>query len=100
MGIRILPDTRLQTLACKKGIIEPEQDLFDPVYYIEPGLDEKWLENTLLDGFKSYRHCIFPPDALESSAQFLHKMGHDGLLWDMLIPGRQKRTRKKNTAHE
>ncbi|MCK5529011.1 MAG: lipid biosynthesis B12-binding/radical SAM protein [Kiritimatiellae bacterium] len=96
MGIRILPDTKLQALACQKGIITPEQDLFDPVYYIEPGLDEKWLEENLLEGFKPYRHCIFPPDALEASAQFLHKMGHDGLLWDMLIPGKNKRKRKKD----
>lgn len=74
--------------------------MIDPVYYIEPDIDKQWLEDTLKEGFKPYRYCIFPPDDLESSVQFLHKMGHDGLLWDMLIPGRNTRARKKNTANE
>ena len=87
MGIRILPNTGLEKIAIRDGIITEGQDLLEPVYYIAPGIDRNWLEKTLTDAFKNVRHCIFPPDAKESSVQFLHKLGYTGLLWDMLIPG-------------
>ena len=95
MGIRILPDTQLYNIALNQGIITKEQDLFDPVYYISPELDTAWLEKTLTEKFKPYRHCVFPPDALDSSVQFLHKMGYTGLLWEMLIPGTENKFRRK-----
>jgi lipid biosynthesis B12-binding/radical SAM protein len=99
MGIRILPGTPLAKLAEREGIIKPNQDLLDPVYYIAPGIDKKWLEETLTEGFKGMRNCVFPPDALDSSLAFLHKLGYSGSLWDMLIPGNAQRKRtRKNVA--
>ena len=95
MGIRILPKTPLAQLAVKEGLIKPGQDLLEPVYYIAPGLDRKWLEETLTEGFKGLRNCVFPPDALDNSLAFLHKLGYSGSLWEMLIPGNAKRNRKK-----
>lgn len=86
MGIRILPDTPLKNLAVKQGIIDQEDDLLEPRYYTAPGLDRDWMERTMKERFKPYRHCVFPPDALENSVKFLQKLGHKGLLWDMLIP--------------
>jgi lipid biosynthesis B12-binding/radical SAM protein len=97
MGIRILPDTALAKTAIKQGIISPEQELLEPVYYIAPGIDKQWLENTLNDAFKGIRHCIFPPDALDGSLQFLHKLGYSGSLWDMLIPKDEKHKKQKAT---
>jgi lipid biosynthesis B12-binding/radical SAM protein len=99
MGIRILPHTPLAELALKQGLIKPGQDLFEPVYYIAPGLDRAWLEETLTKGFAGMRNCVFPPDALDSSLAFLHKLGYSGSLWEMLIPGNsQRRRRRKNDA--
>jgi lipid biosynthesis B12-binding/radical SAM protein len=95
MGIRILPGTPLAQLAVKEGLIKPGQDLLEPVYYIAPGLDRKWLEETLTEAFKGIRNCVFPPDALDNSLAFLHKLGYSGSLWEMLIPGNAKRNRKK-----
>jgi len=95
MGIRILPGTPLAQLAISEGLIKPEQDLLEPVYYTAPGLDRKWLEETLTEGFKGIRNCVFPPDALDNSLAFLHKLGYSGSLWEMLIPGNAKRNRKK-----
>lgn len=96
-GIRILPNTRLYDIAIKHNIINSDDDLLEPVYYIEPGIDKNWLEATLTDSFKPHRHCVFPPNALENSVKFLHKLGHRGLMWDLLIPGRKKiRHRKLN----
>ncbi|MCK5097609.1 MAG: cobalamin-dependent protein, partial [Desulfobacteraceae bacterium] len=79
-GIRILPNTKLYQIAINRGIIKKEDDLLDPVYYIEPGLDKEKLETTLKEQFKPYRHCVFPPDALENSVKFLQKLGHTGLM--------------------
>ena len=41
MGIRILPGTPLAQLAINEGIIKPNQDLLEPVYYTAPGIDRK-----------------------------------------------------------
>ncbi len=99
MGIRILPHTPLARLAEKEGIISCGQDLLEPVYYIAPGIERVWLEKTLTEAFRGIRNCVFPPDALDNSLAFLHKLGYSGSLWEMLIPGNAKRNRKtKNVA--
>jgi radical SAM superfamily enzyme YgiQ (UPF0313 family) len=94
MGIRIVPNTPLADLAKKQGVISECEDLLDTKYYISPSLDKDWLESTLHAGFKKYRHCVFPPNALDSSVKFLQKMGHKGLMWDMLIPNKVKKDRR------
>jgi len=91
MGIRILPGTGLYDLAIREKIISAQTDLLVPVYYLAPGLDKGWLEPTLTEGFKHNRNCIFPPDKLESSLQFLHKMGYSGSLWEMLLAERKRK---------
>ncbi len=95
MGIRILPGTILEEISLKEGVIKKGQDLLEPVYYISPKINKDWLEKTLTAGFVGLRNVVFPPDKLESSLQFLHKLGYSGSLWDMLIPGNEKRTRKR-----
>ena len=95
MGIRILPGTPLSRIAQKEGIISKTSNLLEPVYYIAPELDKKWLEKTLTDGFSDVRNCVFPPDALDSSLQFLHKLGYSGSMWDMLLSDRKKQRKKK-----
>lgn len=98
MGIRILPNTVLAEIAGREGFLSRDRELLDPVYYIAPGIDREWLEKTLTDTFSGIRHCIFPPDALDSSLQFLHKLGYSGSLWDMLIPGNENRQKQKRHA--
>ena len=98
MGIRILPKTPLAALAQKEGLIKPGQDLLEPAYYIAPGLDRVWLEETLTAGFAGMRNCVFPPDALDSSLAFLHKLGYSGSLWEMLIPGNPGNKQRVNNA--
>jgi len=98
MGIRILPHTPLANLARIEGIISSGQDLLEPVYYIAPAIDRKWLEEILTEVFRGIRNCVFPPDLLDSSLAFLHKLGYSGSLWDMLIPGNAKRNRKTHNV--
>ena len=97
MGIRILPNTPLAKLSEREGIITEGQELLESVYYIAPTVDREWMEKCLTDAFSGIRHCVFPPDALDSSLEFLHKLGYSGSLWDMLIPG--SKTQQKRSRH-
>jgi lipid biosynthesis B12-binding/radical SAM protein len=94
MGIRILPHTALAEIARREGFLASEQKLLDPVYYIAPAGKREWLEETLTDAFAGLRHCIFPPDSLDRSVQFLHQMGHAGSLWDMLVSGKNRKRQR------
>ncbi len=94
MGIRILPNTSLLKIAENDRVIEKNKDLLASAYYIDPAVNKKWLEETLTKGFKGMRNCIFPPDAWNSSLQFLYKMGYSGCLWDILLQGKEKRKRR------
>ncbi len=98
MGLRILPDTPLARIARKEGLLSEGQDLLEPVYYIAPGIDKEWLERTLKDGFAGLRNCVFPPDILDTSLQFLYRLGHVGFLWDMVLP-RRERARGRRGRH-
>ena len=98
MGIRILPDTPLARLAIKENVIASDDGLLQPTYYISPGVDKQWLEETLTAAFANVRHCIFPPDAMDNSLQLLHKLGYTGPMWDLLLPGKKTRERTRHAA--
>jgi len=95
MGLRIFPRTPLLRIAQSEGLVSSDHELLEPLYYIAPGLDKEWLEETLKEGFSGLRHCVFPPDTLDSSLQFLYRLGHSGFLWDMLIPGNARVRRRR-----
>ena len=94
MGIRILPGTGLAELARAESIISPEQELLEPVYYISPKVERKWLEKTLTDAFSKIRHCVFPPDSLDSSLEFVYQLGYTGSMWEFLTV--RKHVQKKS----
>jgi hypothetical protein len=98
MGLRVLPGTPLARIAKREGLLSDERDLLEPVYYIAPGIDRNWLEKTLTEGFSGLRNCVFPPDRLDSSLQFLFRMGHVGFLWNMVLP-RKTRARERRSRH-
>jgi lipid biosynthesis B12-binding/radical SAM protein len=98
MGIRLLPNTPLAKIAIREGVIKSERDMLQPVYYISPGLDKTWLKQTLTTAFAGVRHCLFPPDSMDSSLQVLHKLGYTGPMWDLLLQGDRPRKRAKHVA--
>jgi lipid biosynthesis B12-binding/radical SAM protein len=98
MGIRLLPNTPLARIAIREGVIDSEKDMLQPVYYISPNLDKTWLEQTLTTAFAGVRHCLFPPDSMDSSLQVLHKLGYTGPMWDLLLQGDKPRKRAKHAA--
>ncbi len=84
LGIRILPDTELYRIALEEGVVEPDNDLLDPVYYFSPQLEREWLEEMLDEAFGSVRHVVYPPGSMDDTLRLLHKLGHGGVLWDLL----------------
>lgn len=101
LGIRILPNTTLASIARKEGLLSRTQELLEPAYYISPSLDKEWLEQTLTDAFRGFRHCVFPPDAMENNLKVLHKLGYSGCLYDLLIPGHENADReRKRERHQ
>ncbi len=92
MGVRILPHTELHRIALSQGMVTPQNDLFEPAYYISPAIHRDWLEHTLHQAFADSRRIMFPPDRFDRHLQTLHKMGYTGALWEMLGPeSRRKR---------
>ncbi len=85
MGIRLLPDTGLLRQALAEGVVEPEQSLLDPVYYLSPATERAWLEKTLTESFAPHRHVVFPPDRFDHGLRLLHKLGHTGMLYEKLL---------------
>jgi lipid biosynthesis B12-binding/radical SAM protein len=94
MGLRIFPGTPLAKLADQHGLYARDYQSLDPIYYMAPGLDVDWLFEALTEGFKDLRHCVFPPHSLDRSLQFLYKRGHSGFLWELVIPGNERRRRR------
>ncbi len=85
MGIRILPGTALAAMAVREGIISPDDDLLESVYYISPELDVRWLEKTLTEAVADKFNCVFPPNSMDEKLHLLHKMGYSsGKAYDML----------------
>ncbi len=92
MGIRILPGTRLLRIAESEGLVQRGQTLLEPTYYLSPSVDRDWLEATLTDAFANNRQVVFPPDRFDVGLRLLHKFGHSGMLWDLLLqPARRAR---------
>jgi len=44
-GIRVYEGTQLAQIAVREGQVKPDQDLFEPAYYLSPGLADHTIEN-------------------------------------------------------
>ena len=95
MGIRILPDTPLMELAQREGIISPDHDILESIYYFSPNIDRDTLEKELTEGFADRVNCVFPPDAMDEKLIILHKMGFSGTGYDMLVKQSESPRRKR-----
>ena len=75
-GIRLFPGTPLCETARREGKIPEGWDGIRELYYFADGLDPELLHETLLDGFRGSRFCIYPPDAKNNELRMLHKLGY------------------------
>ncbi len=95
LGIRILPGTPLYKIAIRENIITQDSDLLKSVYYFSPELERKWLEEYLDSTLSKIKHCIYPPNSMDSGIQILRKMGYRGNLWEMMIKGSKRLPKSK-----
>lgn len=92
LGIRILPGTPLAERALREGVLAEACDLLQPVYYFSPAIERAWLHERLVAAFKTHRHVVYPPDALDSGLAFLHRLGFSGMSINLLLKKRERGT--------
>ena len=90
-GIRILPDTSLHKQAITEGVVDAENDLLKPVYYISPDIDYDEMVETITQAWLGDRSRIFPPAKGRKMVDLMKNFGFNGILWDGLIQFPEKR---------
>lgn len=85
-GIRILPGTALQGRAIAEGIIAADDPLIEPTFYFSPALGQQKIDHTLRATFANRLNRVYPCAEAEGRIGMLHRLGHVGPLWDLLIP--------------
>ncbi|MCP3944576.1 MAG: lipid biosynthesis B12-binding/radical SAM protein [Desulfobacteraceae bacterium] len=84
-GIRILPRTRIAAIAKAQGIIDKNDSLLQPSYYVSPLVDKKIMDAKIQAAFHRQRGRFFPPEKGEMRMKALQIFGFKGLLWDMIL---------------
>ncbi|AFS53705.1 lipid biosynthesis B12-binding/radical SAM protein [Leptospirillum ferriphilum] len=85
-GIRVYPDTPLAALAESRGLVKNRRDYLDPVFYIEPGLEEE-LPGTLLSFAMPRGNWILPGISLPCkpiTQKLIRRVGYKKPLWHLL----------------
>ncbi len=81
VGMRIYPGTELQRIAVREGMVDPDDRLLEPVYYISPGIDYGSLkERANLTG----RRWVFPDEDVATAMNRLRQRKRKGSLWHHL----------------
>lgn len=84
-GIRILPDTGIQTQAVADGMIEPDQDLIEPTYYMSPDITADEISSMIKDSWGNRPDRICPGASDTERIAMFHKKGFTGPIWDKII---------------
>ena len=88
-GIRIYPGTSIYTRAIKEGFIKQADTLLEPVYYVSPKVDKKWMDNYITEAWAKRPDRVFPPEKGQAIVTTLRKMGYKGLLWERMVSFKQ-----------
>ncbi|MCG2752925.1 MAG: radical SAM protein [Desulfobacteraceae bacterium] len=95
-GIRILPGTGIQKIAIDEKIIDKDECLLKPCYYVSPLVEKQKMETDILLAFKKRKEWLFPPSEGEIRMRTLQLFGFKGLIWDMLINFSNTNFKKRN----
>ena len=74
MGIRILPNTPIEAIARREGVISDDHNLLYPTFYFSPAVPKEQMYNTLEAGFKNVKHVVFPPHAISNELRAYRKL--------------------------
>ncbi|MEN8140729.1 MAG: lipid biosynthesis B12-binding/radical SAM protein [Thermodesulfobacteriota bacterium] len=91
VGIRILPSTAIYDRAVADGIISGDQALLKPTFYFSPQVSQTQITDLVKESFGNRLDRIYPCSDFEERITMLHKMGHAGPLWDLVLGGRRRR---------
>lgn len=90
VGIRILPGTAIFDRAVQDNLIKTDQSLLQPIFYFSPHVSRERIEEQIKQSFSNRMDRIYPCSEFEERIVMLHKMGHVGPLWNLVL-GRQRR---------
>ncbi|OGV41941.1 MAG: hypothetical protein A2X46_17760 [Lentisphaerae bacterium GWF2_57_35] len=90
-GIRVLPETDIEQIARREGLLAPGQSLLEPVYYFSPQIERGWLENLLREKLSPDPLCFYPPENFALRIAEFHRKGFMGPLWEMALGHRPPR---------
>lgn len=74
MGIRILPNTPIEIIAKREGVISGNHNLLYPTFYFSPAIAREQIYDTLKSGFKNIKHAVFPPHSRSNELRFYRKL--------------------------
>lgn len=81
IGMRIYPGTLLQQYAIRDGIIQPDDDLLEPAYYLAKGINYKSLKERAA---KTGRRFVFPDEDVVTVMNKMRARKRKGMLWHHL----------------
>ncbi len=89
IGIRILPGTRIHKHAIADKLLSDDTDLVAPIFYYSPQVDRIFIDRQLRSAFHGKKDRMYPVSESEHLIPLLHRIGHVGPLWDLLIDKHQ-----------
>ncbi len=87
LGVRIYPNTPLHDIAVAEGLVDREDDLLLPKFYVSPHLGAEALLEAVAHHAKRHGNWVVPGLGIRSDPALLsalRRRGHRGPLWDML----------------
>jgi radical SAM superfamily enzyme YgiQ (UPF0313 family) len=88
-GIRVLPGTAMHRRAIDEGVMSPDQPLLAPFFYFSPQIGEAEVDATLKEAWRGRLDRIYPSSVMQERITHLHRKGHVGPMWDMLVRRRR-----------
>jgi radical SAM superfamily enzyme YgiQ (UPF0313 family) len=92
IGIRVFPNTRLSKIAENEGMVSPDNNYLEPVFYLSSAIEDEIVP--FLESFaKEHRTWIFPGlniNMNETMQKKLRKFGIKGPMWEYM-----KRAKKR-----
>ncbi|MEO2169787.1 MAG: radical SAM protein, partial [bacterium] len=85
-GIRILPGTEMVRIACEDGVLEPDDDLLYPRFYIAPTFEADLIEKVEAYA-NTHANWIVPGKGIKTNVAVLQKLRDHkikGQLWRLL----------------
>jgi radical SAM superfamily enzyme YgiQ (UPF0313 family) len=82
IGMRIYPGTRLHKIALREKIVEKDNPLIEPVYYVSKNIDLESLKGKALQSGKKW---IFPDEDMSQNILRFRKKNIKGPLWEYLV---------------